>query len=117
MMLKICILLQFLRIFVPAGERRKTYWATHILIWLNTLFYTVTVFVEIFACKPMRKQWDPLITTGKCVNTPAAYLTSQSFNLALDLIILIWTQAIIWSLHMSIQQKLKLGVLFTAGLS
>ena len=37
MTLKIAILIQFLRIFIPAGERSKTYWATHALVWMNTI--------------------------------------------------------------------------------
>ncbi|KAF2798541.1 hypothetical protein K505DRAFT_321759 [Melanomma pulvis-pyrius CBS 109.77] len=116
MTLKIAILIQFLRIFVPAGERSKTYWATHIMIWINTIFYITTVFIEIFACKPMRKQWDPLVIGGKCVNSPLSYMVSQSFNLVLDVLILLWTQKVIWHLHMPLGRKIKLGALFFAGL-
>ena len=82
----------------------------------TSLVYIITVFIEIFACRPMRKQWDPLITDGKCLNSPLSYMISQSFNLALDVLILIWTQNVIWHLHMPLGRKLKLGILFFAGL-
>ncbi|KAF2731127.1 hypothetical protein EJ04DRAFT_443648, partial [Polyplosphaeria fusca] len=112
--LKLAILVQFLRIFIP--ERNFSYWATHALIWCNTIFYLAMLFVQLFACKPIRKQWDPLVTGGSCLDIPLTYLISQSFNFALDALILVWTQAIIWTLHMSITKRIKLGVLFFAGL-
>jgi hypothetical protein len=114
--LKLAILLQFLRTFIPTGDRSITFWFTHIVLWANTIFYIIIVFIEIFACRPMAKLWDPLITEGKCLNTPLEYLVSASFNFALDAAILIWTQKVIWSLHMSTAKKMKIGVLFLAGL-
>lgn len=114
--IKLAIVLQFLRIFIPRGDRSVTFWITHIVLWANTIFYIIIVFIDIFACKPIAKLWDPLITTGKCLNTPIEYLVCASFNFTLDVSILIWTQKVIWSLHMSTARKLKLGVLFLAGL-
>ncbi|KAF2105569.1 hypothetical protein BDV96DRAFT_509151 [Lophiotrema nucula] len=114
--LKACILIQFLRIFVPRGERNFTFWATHVLLWSNTIFYTIIVLIEIFGCHPMKKAWDPLVVGGHCVNAPITYLVEQTFNFVLDALILIWTQVIIWRLHMTIKKKMQLGVLFFAGL-
>jgi hypothetical protein len=111
--LKLAILIQFLRIFIP--DRNFLYWATHALIWLNTIFYIVMLFVQLFACRPLEAQWDPLIVSGKCVDIPLTFLISQSFNFVLDILILIWTQVIIWRLHMPVAQKMKLAVLFIAG--
>jgi hypothetical protein len=113
--LKLSILLQFLRVFVPRGDRSFTFWMTHVVLWGNTLFYIIIVFLEIFACRPMAKLWDPLITNGKCLNTLLEYLISASFNFALDFIILVWTQKVIWSLQLSGKRKMKLGILFLAG--
>jgi hypothetical protein len=116
MFLKLCILIQFLHVFIPRGERSKTFWTTHLLIWVNTVFYIIIVFIEIFACRPIQALWNPLITNGKCLNTPLEYLISASFNCALDTLVLIWTQKVIWGLQMSTKRKLKFAVLFLAGL-
>ena len=114
--LKLAILLQFFRIFFPGDDRSKAFWMTHIVIWMTTIFYIIIVFLEVFACRPIAKLWDPLITTGKCRNTLLDNLIGGSLNFALDAVILIWTQKVIWSLHISTAKKLKLGVLFLAGL-
>lgn len=114
--LKPAILLQFLRVLIPRGDRSLTFWITHVVLWANTIFYIIVVFIEIFACRPMAKLWDPLITGGECLNAPLKYLIRANFNFALDAAILIWTQKVIWSLHMSTARRLKLGVLFLAGL-
>lgn len=114
--LKLSILLQFLRVFVPTGDRSFTFWMTHVILWGNTVFYVIIIFMEIFACQPMAKMWDPFIVDGKCLNTPLQYLICASFNCALDFIILVWTQKVIWGLHMSTWRKVKLGILFFAGL-
>ena len=115
LVLKSSILLQFLRIFIPRGDRSFTFWMTHIVLWTNAIFYFIIIIMQIFACKPIAKIWDPLITEGKCLNTELLYLVCASFNFALDAAILIWTQKVIWSLQMSTARKLKLGVLFLAG--
>lgn len=114
--LKVSIMMQFLRIFVPNRDRSLTFWLTHIVLWTNTIFYIVIVFMEIFACTPIAKRWDPFITDGRCINTSLQYLTSASFNFALDFVMLVWTQKVIWSLHMSTNRKLRVGVVFIAGL-
>jgi len=114
--LKLAILLQFRRIFIPRGERSVTFWITHLVIWTNTISYIIIIFIEIFSCRPIAKLWDPLITTGRCRNTSLEYLICPSFNFTLDAAVLVWTQKVIWSLHMSTARKLKLGVLFLAGL-
>jgi hypothetical protein len=115
-LLKICILLQFLRIFVPAGGRSAKFWATHVLIWSNTVFFLTSALMRIFACKPMRKQWNPLITEGHCLNIRLQQIVVAGFNTGFDLVILVWTQWIIWRLKMSWTKKVKLVLLFSAGL-
>ena len=114
--LKLAIFLQFLRIFIPTVDRSFTFWTTHILLWVNTIFYTIVIFTEIFACQPMKKIWDPLVLEGKCLNTPMSYLICASFNFALDFVMLVWTQKVIWNLNMSTLKKLQVGVLFLAGI-
>lgn len=114
-MLKLCIMVQFLRIFVPAKTHSASYWITHALIWVNSLFYFASAFVEIFSCKPMEKRWNPLITHGSCINVMVVHPISASLNFILDVVILLWTQRVIWSLHMTRERRWKIAVPFMAG--
>ncbi|KAF2651817.1 hypothetical protein K491DRAFT_664884 [Lophiostoma macrostomum CBS 122681] len=115
--LKLSILLQFLRVFVATGDRSLVFWTTQVIIWANTVFYIIMVFISIFACRPMAKLWDSFITEGQCLNTSLLYLIGLNTNLTLDVIIFLWTQRVIWSLNLSLKDKLKIGVLFLGGLS
>ena len=116
LVLKICIMLQFLRLFVPAKSHSKTYWVTHIVIWINSLFYFANIFIEIFSCRPLAKRWNPLITHGSCINSLVSHPVSACLNLTLDAILLVWSQRIIWSLHLSKEQRWKVAVPFMAGI-
>jgi hypothetical protein len=108
-------MLQFLRIFVPANTRGASFWITHALIWINSLFYIGSALVETFSCRPMEKRWNPLITEGTCINTLVVHPLSASFNFLLDAIVLVWTQRVIWSLHMTRERRVKIAVPFMAG--
>ncbi|KAF2689045.1 hypothetical protein K458DRAFT_427301 [Lentithecium fluviatile CBS 122367] len=116
LVLKLCIMLQFLRIFVPSNKRGASFWITHTLIWVNSLFYLGSALVETFSCKPMEKRWNPLVTEGKCINVLVVHPLSASLNFVLDAVILLWTQRVIWSLHMTRERRWKIAVPFMAGI-
>jgi hypothetical protein len=108
-------MLQFLRIFVPAKTRGASYWITHTLIWINSLFYLGSAIVETFSCKPMEKRWNPLIQEGSCINVLILHPIAASLNFTLDAVVLLWTQRVIWSLHMTRERRWKIAVPFMAG--
>ena len=56
---KLAILLQYKRLFV-AHKRDFVFYGIHVLIWTNLLFYFIETFLEIFACSPREKIWNPL---------------------------------------------------------
>ena len=91
------------------------YWASHTLIWTNFVFYSACFFLEIFACNPINKAWDPLITTGKCLNVPAINIAAGTFNALSDILILILPQRTIWKLQMSLNRKLGISAIFLTG--
>ena len=112
---KLSILLQYVQIFVPSKTRNMMYLASHALIWTNLLFYLISTFLEIFACKPIAKAWNPLITTGHCINVLALNVAASSINSVSDLLILILPQVSIWRLQMSLKRKIQISTIFAIG--
>ena len=77
---KLSILLLINRIFLSVN-RTMFFWLTQFLIWVNSLFYAIAVFLAIFACRPRKKIWNPDLP-GKCLDSKSLYITSASFNTA-----------------------------------
>ncbi|KAF2183644.1 hypothetical protein K469DRAFT_727917 [Zopfia rhizophila CBS 207.26] len=113
--LKISLILQCLRVFVPPGTRNFTFWTSHILIWINVIFYAITIFLIIFSCKPEAKIYDPTIKGGRCFNAPAINISAATINAASDLMMLILPQRVIWDLTIPLSRKLALSAAFLVG--
>ena len=113
--IKLSILLQYLRIFTPTKQRDWLFWGVHIVIWCNFLFYFIITFFEIFACNPREKYWNVLITTGKCFNTYAENIAAGSINAVSDWIILLLPQPVIWGLQMPLKKRLLVSGIFLTG--
>jgi hypothetical protein len=117
MCLKVTILCDWLRLFVANFQRNIIYWLTHIMIWLNIIFYVIGSFLEIFRCTPRQKIWEPLYQGGSCpIDIEAANLPSGIMNLISDIIILALPQWVIWHLHMPRGRKVGLSLLFAIGI-
>lgn len=117
MCIKVAILINWLRIFVPAGQRNATFWVLHSLIWANILFYVIGTLTEIFRCWPRQKIWDPWFEGGSCpINIEGQNISSSVFNLVSDTAILAMPQWIIWKLQMSRSRKWGLSLLFVIGI-
>lgn len=110
--IKLSILLQFLELFAPAGLTNTMYWACHSLIWINLLFYLISTFLEIFSCKPRQKAWNPLITSGSCIDTLVLNVAASAINAVSDLILLILPQLMIWRLRMAVQRRIAVSAVF-----
>lgn len=117
MCLKLAILLSWLDLFVPAGTRNRLYWAIHVLIWCNAIFFMVTEFADIFQCTPIRKNWDIFYEGGSChLDAGAINLSGVVINLVSDLAILILPQWTLWHLHLPWRKRLGVSLLFAIGL-
>ena len=114
--IKICILLQYLHIFIPDKRVDPMYWICHGLIWLNVLFYFICGFCQVFACKPIAKSWDPLITEGHCINYLALGVATSIMNSFSDILILILPQTAIRKLHMAKNRKRQVSLIFLVGI-
>ena len=82
---------------------------------MNFLFYTVTIFVMIFACTPRSKIWNHF-EEGTCVNIFAVNVASSVFNFVLDLVMLGMPQRVIWRLQLSTKRKIAISLLFAVGI-
>lgn len=82
---------------------------------LNAALYIISVILEGVACVPLEALWKPWVE-GKCFNKQALDLTSSGFNLALDLLILLLPQKVIWSLQLTTSKKLGVSAIFSFGI-
>ncbi|KAH7130058.1 hypothetical protein B0J11DRAFT_577610 [Dendryphion nanum] len=114
-LIKVNILLQYIRIFVPDGRRCFTSVACYTLIALNVIYYTMFVFMLIFSCIPRHKMWDYTVS-GRCIDWRIVLATGNIVTLISDTIIWAVPQRIIWNLHLKKSRKWGLSALFTIGI-
>ncbi|KAI0102570.1 hypothetical protein GGR51DRAFT_526991 [Nemania sp. FL0031] len=114
MTLKIGVLLEWARIFVPTGTRNSFWWLCNATLVANVLFYVAVKLVDNLACFPHEKIWD-LTVEGHCINQRASALASAIVNLVSDLVILGLPQMVIWKLNMSFAKRLGVSCIFAVG--
>jgi len=115
--IKLSILLQYQRIFVPTKKGNMfIYVGIHLCIWSNLIFYLVETVFEIAVCTPRKKIWNPLMTTGHCFNTNATFLATGGFNVISDFAILILPMPSVWKLRMPLKKKILMTTIFATGL-
>ena len=113
---KVSILLQYLRIFVPSRNGNlPLFVAIHLCMWIVIIVYLVFTFFDIFLCTPRAKLWDPSITTGHCFDGNDTFEASGIFNVVSDLIILILPMPTLWRLQLSLKRRLLTMGVFAAG--
>ncbi|KAI1126629.1 hypothetical protein F5Y10DRAFT_244481 [Nemania abortiva] len=113
--IKAAILLEWTRIFVPAGTRNSFWWTCQVVMWVNILYYTIVVTISAISCFPHEKIWHPNLP-GRCFNTKAFFVSNAVLNLTSDIIILALPHRIIWTLQMSRQKKMGASVVFGVGI-
>ncbi|KAM0814430.1 putative G-protein coupled receptors family 1 profile domain-containing protein [Seiridium cardinale] len=115
--IKVSILLEWKKIFVPRGTRNFVYWAAHVMIWTCLAFYLSTIIAFNVACDPYEANWNKLIG-GTCNRVLPGFIeqsTGAIYNFVTDLVILLIPQRSIWKLHMSTKKKLGVSVIFSVG--
>lgn len=115
LLVKVAILLQYLRVFVPLKNRNLMFWACHALIWLNFFVYVTCFFLVVFPCEPVKKFWNPWIE-GSCLDGGKLNAFVSAFNAVSDLLILILPQSLIWSLQITFKKKIALSAVFFIGI-
>lgn len=118
MLIKCAILLEWVDIFVPRGERNSFTWAA----W-STCFFFVSFSIIIFSldaanCTPFEGNWNLLAPGRYCrFQVPQFVLAISIINFVLDLIPLGLVQRVIWGLHLPWHKKLGVSFMFLTGLA
>ncbi|KAI1186347.1 hypothetical protein F5B17DRAFT_366622 [Nemania serpens] len=108
--LKIAILLDWLRTFVPTGTRNTLFWILVGLIVSNAVFYFIGTFIEAFQCPPED------VNNSECPIDVVKYnVASGIINVVSDLTILIAPHWVIWNLNLSKARKMGVSLLFLIG--
>ncbi|KAL8672747.1 MAG: hypothetical protein Q9168_002801 [Polycauliona sp. 1 TL-2023] len=115
--IKSVILLQYIRIFAPNRTLNPLmFFASWTLIALIISWNFACFWVSIFACSPVAKFWDTLITDGKCLDFALNILLTCMFNIITDVLILLLPARAVWRLQILTQKKFAIVSLFGIGL-
>ncbi|EOD50841.1 putative pth11-like integral membrane protein [Neofusicoccum parvum UCRNP2] len=110
-LVKISILLQYLRIFATKRMQRACY----VILVLNSMFAIETVIISVFDCTPIPFFWDKTIPNGHCVDFGAMWFSHASVNIVFDLVLVILPMPVINSLNLPRKQKIALMGIFALG--
>jgi hypothetical protein len=112
-LVKLSILLFYLRIFPGTGVRRPI-WLT---IGFDAMFGTILFFLAIFQCRPISfywKRWDGE-HPGKCFNVNAMAFANAGISIVLDFWMLGLALSQILYLNLHWKKKLAVAVMFSVG--
>ncbi|KAI0193446.1 hypothetical protein F4808DRAFT_442187 [Astrocystis sublimbata] len=108
---KLSVAALYLRIFGVDTTYRNIIFG---LIALQTAWWFIPFFIQIFACSPMEKFWMPFVE-GTCISQGTIIAVQESVNSLLDFAFVILAMFMLQKLNISQATKAKLGVLFGLG--
>jgi hypothetical protein len=115
-LVKMAILLQYLRLFAPSRRENKLMWyGAWFCIAGCFVFYAVFMFWTAFYCYPRKMIWDKF-SGGTCHDHSPIVMWQGSFNMASDIIILLLPTASLWQLNVPLARKMVITLLFGTGL-
>ncbi|KAI1773207.1 hypothetical protein F4818DRAFT_423571 [Hypoxylon cercidicola] len=112
---KAAILIEWIHVFVPLPNRNAFFWICCAIIIVNTMLYVAAIIATQLACIPREKLWFPTIS-GTCINRKPLDECVIVFNLAVDILILLLPQRVIWKLNLKGKQKIGISVIFSVGI-
>ena len=104
---KVAILLFYLRL----NPNKSFRYQTVAVIVLCFVYLVALLLVQLFACKPVKKLWQPLIP-GKCINEDPVYLVIPIAGTILDVFVLLLPIPMLIKLQVNLRTKLTLGAVF-----
>jgi hypothetical protein len=114
MLLKVGIMLEWMRVFVPPGIRDTFFWTCCVTISAHVAFAAAQTFAGIFACSPRERSWNRYLD-GTCTNEYAVYTSSSALTILSDIIIFVLPQKVIWNLRVSLQKRIGISLIFAVG--
>lgn len=116
-LVKVAILLQYLRLFAPKKTVNPVMFVgARAIIAITLVYYIISTSITIFACTPREKLWNPLVTEGHCLNNNIAVLFTCLFNIVSDVLILVLPARSVWRLRIPRRKKVGIVLLFATGL-
>lgn len=117
-LLKTAILLEWLRILAPQGNRLKSpfWWGCVSIIVLQCVWGVACVILLNVQCTPHEAIWKVYMPRDLCFNLVPVQLTSGAVQLFSDVVMLVLPQKTIWNLNLSWQKKLGVSVVFGLGI-
>ncbi|KAH9905724.1 hypothetical protein F4778DRAFT_802188 [Xylariomycetidae sp. FL2044] len=116
MTMKVSILKEWTRIFVPHRSKNTFYWTCYGLASINVLFYFACILVINLICIPHAAIWDKTISPSTCISDRPIWIGVGIVNLASDIVIVALPQKIIWHLQLSTKKKVGITFVFTFGI-
>lgn len=104
------ILLQLERVF-SIVRYDAVWWTVRVVVWVSTIFYTLGFFLQMFACAPREKIWNPTVP-GTCLPVAGMSLPFGIFNILSNLAILVLPLPVIGNLKTSLRKRIMLGCVF-----
>lgn len=113
MLVKLCMLLFYLRIF-PSPTVRRLLWGTVIF---NIVFGVLFFFIAIFQCNPISHFWNNWDGEheGKCLNSNAIAWANAAISIALDIWMLAIPLAQLKALNLHWKKKIGVALMFVVG--
>ncbi|KAK1574400.1 CFEM domain-containing protein [Colletotrichum navitas] len=113
-LIKASLILMYLRIF-PDRSVRKILWAT---LALNIVLWVAYLPPAIFVCRPISYFWDGWMkeSEGQCIDYNVSTISYSTFQLILDVILLVTPATQIWNLNMSLKKKIGVYLIFGTGI-
>lgn len=91
------------------------WWAARAIIALTLVYYIISTSITIFACSPLEKIWNPLVTEGHCLDNNIAVIFTCLFNIVSDITILVLPAKAVWRLQIPRRKKVGIVMLFAIG--
>ncbi|PNP85076.1 hypothetical protein FNYG_01601 [Fusarium nygamai] len=116
--LKIAILVEWCRLFVPKGTRTKSifWWGCMAIGFVQATSNTAIIVALNMQCTPHEAIWDFRIPDAKCWDLHKLQVASATIHLCCDIAIFLLPQQVIWKLKMSWKKRLGVSVIFGLGL-
>lgn len=116
--LKVAILTEWTRMFVPRGTHTKNafFWGCMAVCFVQIGAGIATVIALNLQCIPHAAIWDITITDKQCFELYPLQVSSASIQLVSDIAIFLLPQRVIWTLKMTWQKRLGVSVVFGLGL-
>ncbi|KAI1112789.1 hypothetical protein F5Y14DRAFT_452634 [Nemania sp. NC0429] len=115
---KCAILLEWVAIFVPKGERNcltLASWATCLAL---LILAAILFILDLLNCTPFEANWNPSIPGSTCRFEISQFgIASSTTNFVFDLVPLFIAQKVIWGLRLPTHKKWGVSFIFLIGLA